>query len=223
MTKTLNSILGAFMAHNTEKLIEFSISKNTYTRMEKYAMGFNDTPDKAINRLLDEVEKVLSSDNKEKKPTLCFDNLSTDEFQFELINTKQAEITIFFKDGSHSVKCWDAKKLTQESNLLANIWSGPLRNWKNKGIVKADFKLYNENEIKSKELNVLLIKKISEKLNIPHKQLLQRSVNIELIHEGYPHLKITFPEGKPPYASLFGFNKEDNCYYLTEKDIGLPL
>lgn len=211
------------MTHNTENLIEFSISKGTYIRMEEYAMGFNDTPDKAINRLLDEIEKLMSSDTKEKKPTLCFDDLSTDEFKFELINTKQAEITIFFKDGSHSVKCWDAKKLTQESNLLANIWSGPLRNWKNKGIVKAELRLYKEDEIKNKGLNVMLIKKISEKLNIPYKQLLQHRVNIELIHEDYPHLKITFSEGKPPYASLFGFNKEDNCYYLTEKDLGFPI
>ena len=211
-------------------LVNFSVSKCTYERLEKHAAGFNDTADRAINRLLDLVENSKES-TAELKPELTFTEqidggyrgLDADEFKSRLVKVQKAEIVIHYADGSHKVKIWKASKFNSESKLLANIWSGPLRDWKKKGIVRAELEIYNDKFIKELGHNVTIVRSISKLLNIPSRQLIQGNVKIEIIQTPAPHLKIYFIEGIPPYASSLGFNKEDNCFYLTEKDLGFPL
>lgn len=211
-------------------LVNFSISKCTYERLEKHAAGFNDTADRAINRLLDLVENSKES-TAELKPELTFTEqidggyrgLDSDEFKSRLVKVQKAEIVIHYADGSHKVKIWKASKFNNESNLLANIWSGPLRDWKKKGIVRAELEIFNDKFIIDNGYNVDLIRNISKRLNIPSRHLIQSNVRIETIHGAIPYLKIHFIEGIPTYASSLGWNKEDNCYYLTEKDLGFPI
>jgi len=211
-------------------LVSFSISKCTYERLEKHAAGFNDTADRAINRLLDLVENSKES-TAELKPELTFTEqidggyrgLDSDEFKSKLVKVQKAEIVIHYADSSHKVKIWKASKFNNESNLLANIWSGPLRDWKKKGIVRAELEIFNDKFIIDYGYNVDLIRSISKLLNIPSRHLIQSNVKIETIHAGISHLRIHFVEGIPAYASSLGWNKEDNCYYLTEKELGFPI
>ncbi|MCO6356829.1 hypothetical protein GBO14_19130 [Pseudoalteromonas shioyasakiensis] len=219
MTKVMNN-----------NLINFSVSKSTYKRLEKHAVGFNDTADRAINRLLDLVENSKEN-TTELKPELTFTEqidggyrgLDADEFKSKLVKVQKAEVVIHYADGSHKVKIWTANKFNRESKLLANIWSGPLRDWKKKGIVRAELEIYNDKFIKELGHSVTLVRRVSKLLNIPTRLLIQSNVKIEINHEPVPHLKIYFLEGTPKYASSLGLNEEDNCYYLTEKDLGLTL
>ena len=45
-------------------LIDFPITTTTYKRIEKYAVGFDDTPDKTIVRLLDLIENLNDTNTK---------------------------------------------------------------------------------------------------------------------------------------------------------------
>jgi hypothetical protein len=64
-----------------------------------------------------------------------------DEKQFlkQLIERKAAWVKIDYQDGSSETIPWHASRMKPTSNLRANIWSGQLRDWKAKGIVKAEF------------------------------------------------------------------------------------
>jgi hypothetical protein len=57
-------------------------------------------------------------------------------FAEALSQSKMALRTVYYSDGSSKTTEWDAKSFTSESNLSHNIYSGPLRNWPSKGIVK---------------------------------------------------------------------------------------
>ncbi|MCX8800361.1 hypothetical protein NOL29_03340 [Vibrio parahaemolyticus] len=109
------------------------ITVETYARLEKLAVGF-DSPEAVINRLLDQAEG-----KPETKPTLMFFPEDETEFKRELIKTKEAEVVLYKVDGTREVSRWNANKLTESSNLRGNLWSGLLRNWKEKGIKKAEF------------------------------------------------------------------------------------
>ena len=50
-----------------------------------------------------------------------------------------ATVTLHYFDGDTSDGTWPPSRFTEQSNLRANIWSGYLRGWKDKGIVKAEF------------------------------------------------------------------------------------
>ncbi|TCV07221.1 hypothetical protein [Vibrio crassostreae] len=109
------------------------ITAETYARLEKLAVGF-DSPEAVINRLLDQAEG-----KSETKPTLMFFPEDEAEFKRELIKSKEAEVVLYKVDGTREVSRWNANKLTESSNLRGNLWSGLLRNWKEKGIKKAEF------------------------------------------------------------------------------------
>jgi hypothetical protein len=48
---------------------------------------------------------------------------------------------IIYKDGHQEISVWNANNYTKGSNLINNIRSGPLRDWKKKRIVKAIFEV----------------------------------------------------------------------------------
>jgi hypothetical protein len=62
---------------------------------------------------------------------------SIKEFQAAIVDGAfRIRYTVFYQDGSHKEKVWNAKKITASSNLSGNINTGILRNWKEDGIVR---------------------------------------------------------------------------------------
>lgn len=111
------------------------ISDETYSHLEKLAVGF-DTPEAVIVRLLGQAEG-----KPESKPSLSFYPEDEVEFKRQLLDTKEAEVVIYKVDGSREINHWKASRLSNSSNLRGNLWSGPLRNWKDKGIQKVDLSI----------------------------------------------------------------------------------
>jgi hypothetical protein len=61
------------------------------------------------------------------------------EFRKNLLEKHIAKRIIYYEDGKHEEKVWKASKFNESSDLRNNIFTGPLRNWKKKGIIKAKF------------------------------------------------------------------------------------
>lgn len=111
---------------------QIEISDETYERLAKMVIGF-DSPENVISRLLNQAEgKTI------QKPELFFEPESEDEFKVQLLKSKEAEITLYKNDGSREILYWNASRFKPESNLRGNLWSGQLRGWQQKGIVKAE-------------------------------------------------------------------------------------
>ena len=111
--------------------VSIEISKSTFDRLASQAAGF-DTPDAVINRLIDH-----SLGQSDVKPSIIFIP-SEAEFKSSLLQTRVAEARVYHTDGNHYVLPWNAKKLQSSSNLRANLWSGLLRNWKQKKISRVE-------------------------------------------------------------------------------------
>lgn len=111
-------------------VMKIELSRETYNRLGKHVVGF-ESPESVISRLLDFYESRTTTD----KPQLVFIP-SEEEFKACLVNQKQAWKIFQFIDGRESIEEWSAQQFGLHSNLMANIWSGALRGWKNKGIVR---------------------------------------------------------------------------------------
>jgi len=128
------------------------VSDELYTRLESHAVGF-DTPSALIERLLDKCDaldnKASSGTDKAKQkksmttPVLIFYPSDEDEFKHLLIKQKQAAVVIHKADGTIENRNWKASRLSSSSNLRGNLWSGLLRGWKKKGIIKVEFSINN--------------------------------------------------------------------------------
>ncbi|HAV1550010.1 TPA: hypothetical protein JG805_003781 [Vibrio parahaemolyticus] len=116
--------------------MQIEISDSTYKRLEKLVEGF-DTPDAVISRLLDSVEGAVES-----KPEIIFYPSDEEHFKRLLLRDQLAEVAIYKSDMTREVSQWVAKRLTESSNLKANLWSGYLRDWKKKGITKIELSIY---------------------------------------------------------------------------------
>ena len=126
------------------------VSEELFTRLESHAIGF-DTPSAVIERLLDKYDGVnkdqkvdLVDIDKEYtyvKPELIFNPTNEDEFKRRLLQEKQANVVIYLSNGSIEEYKWIANKFSDSSNLRGNLWSGFLRGWKKKGIVKAELSI----------------------------------------------------------------------------------
>lgn len=108
--------------------MKIEISEKLYDRLGKHVKGF-ETPEEVIMRILDHYE----SRNSEKRPELVFEP-DEEGFKSELLRKKMAWKIFEFADGSKQIEEWAANQFNENSNLRANIWSGALRDWKNKGI-----------------------------------------------------------------------------------------
>ena len=113
--------------------MEITISDATYNRLAAMASGF-ETPEAVINRLID-----ITEAGQTKKPELFFNPANEDEFKQALLLSKQARVELFKQDGSSEEGIWKVRALSETSSVRANLWSGYLRNWKEKGIVRAVF------------------------------------------------------------------------------------
>lgn len=110
--------------------MEIEIPENLYVRLGRHTEGF-ETPASVIERLLDAYDK----NQKQKKPEIIF---VPDEKRFRLqLLQKQSAWKLFeFSDSTSHLEQWNANRFTESSNLRANLWSGSLRDWQTKGIVR---------------------------------------------------------------------------------------
>jgi hypothetical protein len=140
------------------------IPESLYRRLEDHVTGFDDTPAKIIERMLDFYDSgkglVKSTISPESAGNLTsntlMDNLAIvyypnqDDFKKELIVKKCAYIKSYKIDGSIEFKLWNAPNFTISSSLSNNLRSGYLRGWKGKGIYKVEVSTnkadFSENE-----------------------------------------------------------------------------
>jgi hypothetical protein len=131
------------------------VSDDLYTRLERLAEGF-DTPTKVIERLLNEHEahggrfdsrKESPAPTPNRQPELIFHPADEGEFKSLLIQQKKAYVVLHKSDRSTDRSVWRARQFSETSSLRGNLWSGYLRGWNKKGIVKAEF------AIKQKDLS----------------------------------------------------------------------
>ena len=120
-------------------IMNIDVSEKTFERLSNLAKGF-DTPDAVINRLIDEVTK-----KPEVKPTIFFNPENEEDFKTSLLETKLAEVCLFSADMKPRYFLWNADKFKESSNLKANLWSGFLRGWKDKGITKIELTVLDSN------------------------------------------------------------------------------
>ncbi len=123
------------MMMEKEMPVSITVSDEIFQRLEKLAIGF-DTPERVIERLLDGVN-ADSHKSTDARPTLTF---LPDEatFKNELLARKIAQVVLHFQDGERDVLHWNASRFQPSSKLRANLWSGFLRNWKERGITAAE-------------------------------------------------------------------------------------
>ena len=73
---------------------------------------------------------------------LEFDPSDEKIFKQQLIKTKKAKRTIFYKNKNPEAEVWNADEFTKESNLRGNIHSNnKVRKWQKLGIVKIKFEI----------------------------------------------------------------------------------
>lgn len=176
--------------------VTISISDDVYGRLEALAVGF-DTPERVIERLLDSAEES-GSKSTGSKPTLTF---VPDEpaFKNELIARKKAQVVLHLKNGDRDVIHWNASRFQPSSNLRANLWSGILRNWKDKGIVSAELSVLPQG-INHPDDNTDLLIAIAGEAHWTLEEVEQYFVDYDLVSsdDGHPYYYLaTFSEETP--------------------------
>ncbi|ECK5634092.1 hypothetical protein ACYVL9_003354 [Vibrio fluvialis] len=176
--------------------VTISISDDVYGRLEALAVGF-DTPERVIERLLDSAEES-GSKSTGSKPTLTF---VPDEpaFKNELIARKKAQVVLHLKNGDRDVIHWNASRFQPSSNLRANLWSGILRNWKDKGIVSAELSVLPQG-INHPDDNTDLLIAIAGEVHWTLEEVEQYFVDYDLVSsdDGHPYYYLaTFSEETP--------------------------
>lgn len=122
------------------------ISDEIYSRLESHAVGF-DTPQNIIEKLLDfyesengfsikEVNNCASEQGSIHLDIIYYPNDA--QFKKNLLASKEAYIKLTKVDGSSEIKHWNASRFTENSSVNGNLRSGFLRDWRKKGICKAE-------------------------------------------------------------------------------------
>ncbi len=132
-----------------------SITDDLYRRLKVHASGF-DTLSNVIETILNAYESsnpvAISSIAKNSVSTIkpstnleiCYINSTKYGFKQALIANKKAYIKIYYSNGTHDLKKWTALKFNSSSNLEVNLRSGFLRDWKKRGIYKAELTINRE-------------------------------------------------------------------------------
>lgn len=122
------------------------ISDELYKRLAAYTVGF-DTPSNVIERILNEYEGVTKTEdesehvklrNSPRKLEITFRPATEKAFKEKFLEAKKASIKIFYTNGEVETLEWFSPRFAESSNVSANLRSGCLRNWKEKGIFKAE-------------------------------------------------------------------------------------
>ena len=130
------------------------LSHKTYKRLETQAHGF-DTPESVIERLLDQLEALPTTMATEDpardgveapltRPQPIFYPSNSQEFKRLLLEKKQAYRRITYVSGESKMSVWKAERFDESSSVLGNIYSGVLRDWQDKGIIRAEFAIERE-------------------------------------------------------------------------------
>ncbi len=154
------------------------IPDELFRKLEKLAVGF-DTPAAVIERLinlhgnLDVSENEWNDSKQFKKPELIFYPSDEEKFRQLLLREKKAYVLLHNVSGWAELYEWNAGKFSEKSNLRGNIWSGFLRGWREKEIVKAEFFIKEENipeEVRELARQVRMGRKIMKE----HRDVLQQ-------------------------------------------------
>ena len=160
------------------------ISDHLYKRLEARAVGFA-TPSEVIAQLLDETagqfieEPATFISNDSSKPQLIFFPENSKKFKSQLIENKEAEIALTKSDGTMEVFTWKASRFKESSNLKANLWSGHLRDWKKKGITKAEISLYPRAQNMDHRQEIEATKALANYLNIQFSDMESLCIDIQ--------------------------------------------
>ncbi|WP_075184707.1 hypothetical protein [Teredinibacter haidensis] len=152
--------------------VSIELTNETYTRLEKFAVGF-DSPESVIIRLMDSAEG-----KSDKKPELVFSPSDENEFKRELIKSKVAEVVIYKAGDSREVTHWNANRFNQDSNLRGNLWSGILRDWKTKGITKVELTVLPRG-LNSPDDNTEEIKALALEFQLTYDEMSQLDYDID--------------------------------------------
>jgi hypothetical protein len=114
--------------------IENEIENETETESQEYYS--NAGSDNSDDKIIDKKEKYNINyggeiDFRPDKNT----------FRKNLLKVHQANHTIIYSDGREKKYVWNANNVSNTSSIINNIRSGPLRDWKDKGIIKAIFEV----------------------------------------------------------------------------------
>jgi len=122
--------------------------------LEKHAVGFA-SPASVIEKLLNYYEgnnsessaetEVITKDLPEKLEVVFYPP-NEEEFKSLFLANKVAWILLRKLDGNSEWKRWALRGFTSTSSVMGNLRSGYLRDWKKKGIVKAEVAI-NKNDI----------------------------------------------------------------------------
>jgi hypothetical protein len=153
--------------------VNIDIKESTFKRLERLVIGF-DTPDAVINRLVDSYEN-----KKTTKPTLSFYPDESDFLRL-LVKCGMANVTLYMENGNQETLPWKASKLTFDSNLRGNIWSGLLRGWKEKGIISAHFSISHSPDFSYSKEDFERDKILSRYCKLTHKEFISLKDEFEL-------------------------------------------
>lgn len=189
--------------------VSILVSDEIFKRLEIRAVGF-DTPERVIERLLDEVD---SGTTQEKKPTISFyPNECT--FKSELLVHKRAEIVLHMRNGEREVIHWNANRFKPSSNLRANLWSGYLRGWKEKEIVSAELSVLERGTAEPGDDTELCVA-IANNINWTFDEVQEYFIEIETIEsdDGCPYYNlVTFSDQVP--NNLKDMANLSDCYQV---------
>ena len=93
-------------------------------------------------KITDKDDGIVVSQSSNDKMLLEF--IPSDEkiFKQELLKTKRAKRTWYYKDGKITIDEWDASKFTIESDLKGNIrTNNKVRAWRETGLIKMKFEI----------------------------------------------------------------------------------
>ena len=172
---------------------QIEISDATYDRLAKIVIGF-ESPERVIVRLLDQSEgKVI------QKPELFFSPANEDKFKAQLLQSKEAEITLYKNNGPREILRWNASRFKPESNLRGNLWSGQLRGWQEKGIVKAELVVLPITTADPDD-DIVKIKNIASSIGVTFSEL------EEVFH--YCEIQLNESADGHPYSHILEFSDE---------------
>ena len=134
------------------------ISEDIYERLGRHAQPF-ETPAQVIQRILDQFESDANKQDEKIPAALSeakgvarpiveplytgkleinFHPSDSTAFKAHLLRSKAAWILMTYRDGRRVLKHWTAANFKPTSDVMANLRSGYLRGWKEKGLVRAD-------------------------------------------------------------------------------------
>ena len=113
---------------------EFQAIKNEYDKKDREEFKY------VIEAILSVQPSLETPDEPEPSPALEIIYYPTDELSFKklLLQTKRAYILLHMTHGTTALKEWNASNFGDDSNVGRNLRSGYLRDWKQKGIFKAE-------------------------------------------------------------------------------------